>query len=95
VPRTLADNAGINSIDIISSLYAAHQGGKTTDGIDIEEGVVKNMVEADILDPYVTKHWAIKFATDVVLTILRVDQIIMSRPAGGPKVPNQGTRDSD
>lgn len=95
VPRTLADNAGINSIDIISSLYAAHQGGKTTDGIDIDEGVVKNMVEAEILDPYITKYWAIKFATDVVVTILRVDQIIMSRPAGGPKVPNQGARDTD
>jgi T-complex protein 1 subunit theta len=42
---------------------------------------------AGILDVLSAKSWAIKLATDAALTILSVDQIIMSKPAGGPKVP--------
>jgi T-complex protein 1 subunit theta len=45
------------------------------------------MREAYILDSMETKSWAIKLTIDAVLTILRVDQIIMSKPAGGPN-PN-------
>jgi len=41
----------------------------------VEEGGVRNAVEAEIFDPYATKHWAIKFATDVAVTILRIDQV--------------------
>lgn len=37
-----------------------------------------------------TKWWAIKLATDAAVTILRVDQIIISKPAGGPKMQPQG-----
>jgi T-complex protein 1 subunit theta len=95
IPRTLAENAGASSIEAISSLYAAHQAGKTDVGVDIEEGSVRSATEAGIYDLYLAKHWAIKLATDAALTILRVDQIIMSKPAGGPKVPKQGTRDSE
>lgn len=43
------------------------------------------MKENEIFDSYETKSWAIKLAVDAVLTILKVDQIIMSKPAGGPK----------
>lgn len=38
-----------------------------------------------VYDHLETKKWAIKFAVDSVLTILRVDQIILAKPAGGPK----------
>ena len=39
-----------------------------------------------------TKSWALKLAFDVVLTILKVDQIIMSKPSGGPKMDQAATR---
>lgn len=39
------------------------------------------------------KEWAIRFATDAVLNILRVDQIIMAKPAGGPKPRDPLARD--
>ena len=42
-----------------------------------------------------TKKEAIKLATDAAVTVLRVDQIIMSKPAGGPKAPEQGGMDDD
>jgi T-complex protein 1 subunit theta len=42
-------------------------------------------IENGVLDHLETKKWAIKFAVDAVLTVLKVDQIIVAKPAGGPK----------
>ncbi len=50
------------------------------------------MMEAGILEPNLAKHWGIKLATNAAITVLRVDQIIMAKPAGGPKAP-QGKKD--
>jgi len=93
IPRTLAENAGVSSIESISSLYSSHLSGKIDGGINIEDGTVKSAEEMEVFDLYLTKYWAIKFATDAVLTILRIDQIIMAKTAGGPKVPKQGPTD--
>jgi len=95
VPRTLAENAGLKATDVLSNLYAVHAKEQVNDGIDVEEGDVKNVVDLGILDLLTTKHWAIKLATDAALTILRVDQIIMAKRAGGPKPPQQGSADAD
>lgn len=48
-----------------------------------------------VYDHLKTKWWAIKLATDVAVTILRVDQIIIAKPAGGPKMPQKGHWDED
>ncbi|KAJ0981707.1 hypothetical protein J5N97_009962 [Dioscorea zingiberensis] len=85
VPQTLAENAGLNAIEIISSLYAEHAAGNTKVGIDLEEGACKDISTLKIWDLYVTKFFALKYAADAVCTVLRVDQIIMAKPAGGPK----------
>eukprot|EP00128_Syssomonas_multiformis_P013362 Colp12_sorted_trinity150504_noHs@28223 len=90
VPRILAENAGHKSTEVISTLYAAHQAGKQNVGFDIESetGAVKDTAAADIIDPLAIKHFAIKLAANAAITVLRVDQIIMARPAGGP-VPKE------
>ena len=55
-------------------------------GIDIEsQGILKDMKESEIFDLMEGKIWGIRLATDVVNTILNIDQIIMAKPAGGPK----------
>eukprot|EP00002_Diphylleia_rotans_P022797 TRINITY_DN447_c0_g2_i1.p1 TRINITY_DN447_c0_g2~~TRINITY_DN447_c0_g2_i1.p1 ORF type:complete len:543 (+),score=155.84 TRINITY_DN447_c0_g2_i1:72-1700(+) len=96
IPRTLAENAGLTATDVISSLYAAHSAGETTKGVNIEgEGGLVSTQEAGILDHLQIKLSALRLATDAAVTILRVNQIIMSKPAGGPKVPNQGAVDGD
>jgi len=96
VPRTLAENAGLNATDVVSNLYAAHQKDNSISaGIDIEEGDVKDVTTLGIFDLLATKISAVKLATDAATTILRVDQIIMSKPAGGPKPPKQGPMDAD
>ena len=70
--------------------------GNKNIGLDIEAEVpaVKDMLEAGVLDTYLGKHWAIKLATNAAVTVLRVDQIIMAKPAGGPKPPS-GKKDWD
>jgi len=43
----------------------------------------------EVFDHAETKKWAIKFAMDAVITILKVDQIVISKPAGGPKAAQE------
>uniref|UniRef100_A0AAY5L569 T-complex protein 1 subunit theta n=1 Tax=Esox lucius TaxID=8010 RepID=A0AAY5L569_ESOLU len=96
VPRALAENSGIKGNELISKLYAVHHEGNKNMGFDIEgEGAsLKDMLEAGILEPYLVKYWGIKLATNAAITVLRVDQIIMAKPAGGPKPPT-GKKDWD
>ena len=67
-------------------MSAAHKAGKQSTGIDIVEGVV---AETPVLDLLLTKKQAILAATEAAVTVLRVDQIIMSKPSGGPKKADQ------
>merc|ERR1719454_2428194 len=93
VPRTLAENAGLDATNMIAEMYAAHKSGKAGVGIDV---VNAGTGACGILDLLHTKKEAIKLATDAAVTVLRVDQIIMSKPAGGPKAPEQqGGGDDD
>ena len=61
-------------------------------GIDVVNG---GTADCGIMDLLHTKKEAIKLATDAAVTVLRVDQIIMSKPAGGPKAPAQEGVDDD
>lgn len=83
----MAENAGLKVEEIIAKLYSETEKGSVY-GVDVSDGSVKDMKEAYILDSMETKSWAVKLAIDAVLTILRVDQIIMAKPAGGPD-PNR------
>lgn len=56
---------------------------------------ITDAVEAGIFDSYRTKEWALKYAVNSACTILKVDQIIMAKRAGGPKLPPQGGHNSD
>ncbi|KAJ2959016.1 hypothetical protein NQZ79_g5419 [Umbelopsis isabellina] len=101
IPRTLCENAGLDATEVLSRLYAAHfQEGDAgaVIGVDVEnenDGTL-DAAKAEIFDSFYAKYWATKLATDTALTVLRVDQIIMSKPAGGPKPPKQqGNWDED
>ncbi|KAF5829991.1 chaperonin complex component [Dunaliella salina] len=90
VPRTLAENSGLNATDVVSALYAAHAQGQALAGVDVDGGPPKDLSKESILDVYMTKWWAIRLATDAACTVLKVDQIIMSKQAGGPKPRGPG-----
>lgn len=90
VPRTLAENAGMDATKVIAEMYAAHKAGNLATGINVVDQVTG---DCGILDLLHTKKEAIKMATDAAVTVLRVDQIIMSKPAGGPKQADQPAMD--
>ena len=91
IPRTLAENAGLKAEEILAKLYSEATKSSLF-GIDVSDGQVKNSHEAGILDSMENKSWALKLAIDVSLTILKVDQIIMSKPAGGPNMSRAAQR---
>lgn len=96
-PKTLAESSGTHASELLSKLYAAHKEGKRNYGFDIdgEGAALIDTVEAGILDLYLTKQWAMKYAVGAACTVLKVDQIIMAKRAGGPKAPPGGGRDED
>lgn len=94
VPRTLAENSGQDPSLAMHALHASHvAAGTTTMGFDIEECVPFDAAKAGIFDIYVAKLNAMRLAVDSALTVLRVDQIVMSKPAGGPKPKSGGPMD--
>jgi T-complex protein 1 subunit theta len=96
LPKQLADNAGVKPTEILSKLYAEHQQGKKSAGFDVENGGVLDSVAAGITDLYLTKYWMLKLATNAATTVLKIDQIIMAKPAGGPKTrPPKGQDEGD
>lgn len=103
VPRTLAENAlgGTEGNEVLSALWARHQDGGVSIGVDVEgdsgDGAgVLDAKAAGIVDSLAAKSWAIRLATEAAVSVLSVDSIIMSKPAGGPKVPQQsGNWDED
>jgi len=97
VPRVMAENAGVKATELVSNLYAAHNAGEKNIGFDIEgDGASTcDALEAGILDGFLSKHWGLKFASDAACTVLRVDQIIMAKPSGGPKPKTNPDWDED
>uniref|UniRef100_A0A915Q5C0 T-complex protein 1 subunit theta n=1 Tax=Setaria digitata TaxID=48799 RepID=A0A915Q5C0_9BILA len=85
LPKQIAENAGLDPTEVLSKIYAAHQEGQQNAGIDLISGEVIDVVQENIYDLYSGKKSAIKLAADAAMTILKVDQIIMSKQAsGGP-----------
>lgn len=91
IPRTLSENAGLKAETILANMYKEADKSSRF-GVDCSDGKVKDAIEAQIFDVMETKSWALKLSFDVVITILRVDQIIMSKPSGGPDMSKAARR---
>eukprot|EP00536_Pseudo-nitzschia_multiseries_P006436 jgi/Psemu1/193127/e_gw1.136.12.1 len=90
VGRTLAENAGWDAVQVLADIRAAHANGKADVGVDIEhQPGSTSMTGAGVYDLMYVKRSALKLAIEAATTILKVDQIIMSKRAGGPKMPGQ------
>lgn len=81
IPYTLAENAGLNPIKIVTKLRKAHASdSKQKDfGIDIKKGDVSDMYKRDVIQPLLVNISAINLATEFVRMILKVDDIITTR----------------
>ncbi|KAJ1506795.1 T-complex protein 1 subunit theta [Coelomomyces lativittatus] len=94
VPTCIAENSGLDASEVTSKLYAAHQAGQTSMGVNLEGGILDSLTHG-IVDLVGTKAWAIRLASDAAITVLRIDQLIMSKPAGGPPVKENKNWDED
>ncbi|MBS7624784.1 TCP-1/cpn60 chaperonin family protein [Candidatus Bathyarchaeota archaeon] len=77
IPKTLAENAGLEPIDVMVELRAAHEKPDGyAYGVDVFSGKVVNMFEKGVIEPLVVKEQAIKSATEAASMILRIDDVI-------------------
>jgi len=90
IPRTLAENSGLDPIDTLVELKAAHERGEKTAGLDVYSGKVVDMWERGVIEPLRTKRQAVASATEAAVMILRIDDVIMSKRESPPSPPPEG-----
>ncbi|MFW9877279.1 MAG: thermosome subunit beta [Candidatus Thorarchaeota archaeon] len=83
IPRTLAENAGLDPINTFIDLRKAHKSGKRYMGLNVWEGSVTDMKKLKIIEPMRVMKQAIQGATETAIMILRIDDVIASRSTGG------------
>ena len=82
IPRTLAENAGLDPVNTIIDLRKAHSEGKSTHGVNVYEGGVVDMAKANVFEPSRVVEQAIQSASETAVMILRIDDVISSKGAG-------------
>jgi thermosome len=95
IPKTLAENAGLDPIDIIAELKTRHEKQETNAGVDGIRGKVTDMAKANVWEPLIVKRQAIKSSSELAQMLLRIDDVIASKgmeggPPGGPGAPGMG-----
>ncbi len=97
IPRTLAENAGLDPIDLLVELRSLHESNKKNFGIDVFTGKAVDMFEAGVIEPMRIKEQAIKSASESTIMILRIDDVIAASdlghgapPMGGPGMGGMG-----
>jgi thermosome len=95
IPLGLAENAGMDPIDIMTELRAKQSKGSKWTGIDVRNTIVADMFKQNVLEPVVVKEQIIKSATEAASMLLRIDDVIASSksktpPPGGGGMPPGG-----
>ena len=96
VPKTLAENAGIDAVDTLLALRKAHKEGKKNFGLNVFTGKPDDMLKLNVLEPSRVGTQAITSAADAAVMILRIDDVIAaksSKAGGGGKGPSGGGDD--
>jgi T-complex protein 1 subunit delta len=79
IPYTLAENAGLNPIRIVTDLRNRHARGDRYTGINVKKGVVTDIREQNVLQPLLVCTSALKLATETVRMLLKIDDIVAVR----------------
>mmetsp|Transcript_2970 Transcript_2970/g.8794 ORF Transcript_2970/g.8794 Transcript_2970/m.8794 type:complete len:529 (-) Transcript_2970:503-2089(-) len=79
VPYTLAENAGLNAINIVSELRNRHAAGEKSAGINVRKGAITDILEENVVVPLLVYTSAISLATECVRMILKIDDIVVTR----------------
>ena len=87
IPRTLAENAGLDPIDTLIELRKEHKKGGKTAGVDVFTGKITDMKKNKVIEPIRVGTQAISSATDAAVMILRIDDVIAAKSGGRPGAP--------
>ncbi|AQL43023.1 thermosome subunit [Halorientalis sp. IM1011] len=90
VPRTLAENAGLDPIDSLVDLRSKHADGNTTSGLDAYTGEVIDMEDDGVVEPLRVKTQAVESATEAAVMILRIDDVIAAGDLKGGQSDDDG-----
>jgi thermosome len=93
IPQTLAENGGLDPIDILVEMRSQHEKGNKKAGVNVYTGKVVDMWEENVIEPLRVKTQAINSATEAAVMILRIDDIVASSgksKAGAGGMPDAG-----
>ena len=76
IPYTLAENAGMHPIAIVTALRKQHAEGEIYAGINVKKCCISNMLEGNVVQPLLVTSSAIKLATETVQMILKIDDLV-------------------
>jgi len=79
IPYTLAENAGLKPVEIVTELRNKHRNGEKSAGINVKKGIISNMFDEKVIQPSLVTISALKLATEVVRMILKIDDIVICR----------------
>jgi len=82
IPQTLAENAGLDPIDMLVEMRSQHEKGNKRAGLNVYTGKVEDMFENNVVEPLRIKTQAINAATEAAIMILRIDDVIASASGG-------------
>jgi len=79
VPYTLAENAGLDPIQLVTDLRARHRRGNKHDGINVRKGAITNMLEENVVQPLLVTASALDLASECTRMILKIDDVVRTR----------------
>jgi thermosome len=98
IPNALAENAGLDQLDIMAELRARHEKGEKWMGVDATDGKVADMMKANVIEPASVKEQMLKSASEAASMLLKIDDIVASgksREGGKPPMPPGGEGSSE
>ena len=87
VPKTLAENAGLDPIDMMIEMRRTHKKGNKYAGIDVNNGKVSDMLKNNVIEPLRVIVQEVQASTEAATLILRIDDVIASKSGGGGAPP--------
>jgi len=92
IPETLAENAGLDPIDILTELKKRHEAGMINSGLNLFKDSIEDTFAVGIIEPLKVKTQAISSASEVAMMILRIDDVLVSKGAtqGKQTAPYEG-----
>lgn len=90
IPRALAENAGLDPIDVLINIRKAHASGKKSHGVNVFTGAIVDMTKEHVVEPIRVGRQAITSAVEAAVMILRIDDVIASKSSGGDEAGGGG-----